>query len=66
MYADHPAFQGLYPRHAAFFSRELTQRVDACALAGVYSAPRFTCDPPAYPRTLVQGRLAGPCSRNPR
>ena len=45
MYADHFAFQGFHHRNAAIFPGEMTQRVDACALAGVYSAPRFTCDP---------------------
>jgi hypothetical protein len=48
MYADHFAFSGSYHRIAAFFPRETMQRVDACAFAGVYSAPRFTCDPLAY------------------
>jgi len=53
MYADHLAFEGFHHRIAAFFPRELTQRVDACALAGVYSAPRFTCDPFAYRALLL-------------
>ncbi len=48
MYADHPAPVGLSLRTAAFCPEQTTQRVDACALAGVYNAPRFTCDPLAY------------------
>lgn len=48
MYADQLAFKGTYHRTAAFFPKETMQRVDACAFAGVYSAPRFTCDPLAY------------------
>lgn len=53
MYADQPAFEGSYHRIAAFFPMEATQRVDACAFAGVYSAPRFTCDPFAYRALLL-------------
>jgi len=53
MYADHCAFSGLRPRTAAFFHQEMTQRVDACAFAGVYNAPRFTCDPFAYRALLL-------------
>ncbi len=53
MYADHPAFSGLHPRTGAFFPQEATQRVDACAFAGVYNAPRFTCDPFAYRALLL-------------
>lgn len=48
MYADHLAFSGYHHRNDAFFPKETMQRVDACAFAGVYSAPRFTCDPLAY------------------
>lgn len=48
MYADHSAFPGFPPRTGAFFHQEATQRVDACACAGVYNAPRFTCDSYAY------------------
>jgi len=48
MYADHYAIDGSCHWTAAFFPEETTQRVDACALAGVYNAPRFTCDPLAY------------------
>lgn len=48
MYADHLACSGLYLRTAAFFSSGRTQRVDACASARVYSAPRFICDSLAY------------------
>jgi len=53
MYADHAALPGTYHRIAAFFLKGMTQRVDACALAGVYSAPRFTCDPLAYRALLL-------------
>ena len=53
MYADHFAFQGPHHRIAAFFPKGATQRVDACALAGVYSAPRFTCDSFAYRALLI-------------
>lgn len=53
MYADLSAFPGLPPRTGAFFHQEMTQRVDACALAGVYNAPRFTCDPNAYRALLL-------------
>ncbi len=53
MYADHLAFSGLHPRNAALFLKETVQRVDACAFAGVYSAPRFTCDPFAYRALLL-------------
>lgn len=53
MYADHLAHKGHYLRNAAFFPPETTQRVDACALAGLYSAPRFTCDPLAYRALLT-------------
>ncbi len=53
MYADHSAFSGHTPRTAAFFPQEATQRVDACAFAGVYNAPRFTCDPLAYRALLL-------------
>ncbi|BBV98377.1 hypothetical protein STW0522PSE72_37280 [Pseudomonas monteilii] len=53
MYADHSAFEGPYHRIAAFFPDGRAQRVDACALAGVYSAPRFTCDPFAYRALLI-------------
>jgi hypothetical protein len=53
MYADHSAFQGPHPRIAAFFPKETRLRVDACAFAGVYSAPRFTCDPFAYRALLI-------------
>ncbi len=53
MYADHLAFEGLHHRTGAFFPQETTQRVDACAFAGVYSAPRFTCDPYAYRALLA-------------
>ncbi len=53
MYADHSAFQGPRHRIAAFFPEETMQRVDACAFAGVYSAPRFTCDSFAYRALLI-------------
>ena len=53
MYADHFAFEGLNHRNAAFFPEETMQRVDACAFAGVYSAPRFTCDSLAYRALLI-------------
>ncbi len=53
MYADHSAFSGLHPRTGAFFPQETMQRVDACAFAGVYNAPRFTCDPLAYRALLL-------------
>lgn len=53
MYADHLAFSGHPSRIAAFFHQEMTQRVDACAFAGVYNAPRFTCDPNAYRALLL-------------
>jgi hypothetical protein len=53
MYADHSAFEGPHHRIAAFFPDGRTQRVDACAFAGVYSAPRFTCDPLAYRALLI-------------
>jgi len=53
MYADHSAFQGFLPQDRCVFSERTTQRVDACALAGVYSAPRFTCDPLAYRALLL-------------
>lgn len=52
MHARQSAFSGRPLRIAAFFFRELTLRVDACALAGVYRAPRFICDPFA-PRALL-------------
>ncbi len=53
MYADHSAFEGLHHRNAAFFPKETMQCVDACAFAGVYSAPRFTCDSFAYRALLI-------------
>lgn len=53
MYADHFAFSGHTHWNAAFFPPEPTQRVDACAFAGVYNAPRFTCDPLAYRALLL-------------
>ena len=53
MRADHFAFSGSLPRTAAFFPQETMQRVDACAFAGVYNAPRFTCDPNAYRALLL-------------
>lgn len=53
MYADHLALSGIHPGIAAFFHQEMTHRVDACACAGVYNAPRFTCDPNAYRALLL-------------
>lgn len=53
MYADHSALSGNYHRPGALFLQEMTQRVDPCALARVYNAPRFTCDPLAYRALLL-------------
>ncbi|MBK5005228.1 hypothetical protein IAE33_003689 [Pseudomonas sp. S60] len=53
MYADHPALNGKSHRNAALFAEEKTRCVDACAFAGLYSAPRFTCDPFAYRALLT-------------
>ncbi|MBP2261088.1 hypothetical protein J2W83_002885 [Pseudomonas hunanensis] len=55
MYADHSAFSGKYHGTGAFFLQEMTQRVDACAFAKVYNAPRFICDPLAYRALLTPG-----------
>ena len=52
MYAHYLASSGHSSRTVALFLQESTRRVDACALAGVYRAPRFICDPFA-PRALL-------------
>ncbi len=53
MYADQFATTGSSHRIGALFLQEMTHRVDACALARVYNAPRFTCDPFAYRAFLL-------------
>ena len=53
MYADQFATTGSSHRIGALFLQEMTHRVDACALARVYNAPRFTCDLPRISRFPV-------------
>ncbi|MNH20702.1 hypothetical protein D3C79_804850 [compost metagenome] len=53
MYADYPPRLHSFLRNGAFCHQTITQRVDPCASAGVYNAPRFNCDPNAYRALLL-------------
>ncbi|CAG8867771.1 hypothetical protein PS627_02598 [Pseudomonas fluorescens] len=53
MYAIHSPRLCFFPRTGASRRQTNTQRVDPCASAEVYNAPRFICDSNAYSALLL-------------